>query len=144
LKVLLTRKKQFEGPKSRLEYPEGAAGPKRNNSRERSPASNILKALLARKEIIRGNFNRRFPRRSKHSLLEEPHSKRSAKDRVVEKLCVCSGGAKKKSTKNLEVNPIERPSECKGYIPLRLKKNFYQSLPFESKRIILPKESRHC
>jgi hypothetical protein len=29
LKALLARKKQFEGPKSHLEYLEGAAGPKR-------------------------------------------------------------------------------------------------------------------
>jgi hypothetical protein len=58
LKALLARKRQFEGLKPRLEYLEGAAG---------------------LKKTIRNNFDRKFPRRSKHSLLEEPNSKRSAK-----------------------------------------------------------------
>jgi hypothetical protein len=69
-KALLARKRQFEGPKSYLEYLEGAAGPKeairgtkvlprisrrrcwpeRGNSRDQSPTSNISKALLARKK----------------------------------------------------------------------------------------------
>jgi hypothetical protein len=96
LEALLARKKQFEGPKSYLECLGGAAGPK---------------------EMIRGNFDRKFPRRSKHYLLEEPHLKHSAKDRAIEKHCVYSGGARKRSTKILEGNSVKRPSECKGYIP---------------------------
>jgi hypothetical protein len=78
LKALLAQKKQFEGLKPCLEYLEGAAGPKKT---------------------IQNNFDRKFPRRSKHSLLEEPHSKRSAKDRVVEKPCIYLGGTKERSTK---------------------------------------------
>jgi hypothetical protein len=78
LKALPARKKQFEGPKPCLEYLEGAAG---------------------LKETIRNNFDQKFPRRSKHSLLKETHSKRLAKNRVVEKPCVYLGGTKERSTK---------------------------------------------
>jgi hypothetical protein len=78
LKALLAQKKQFEGPKPCLEYLEGAAGPKKT---------------------IQNNFDQKIPQKSKHSLLTEPHSKRSAKDRVVKKLCVCLGGTKERSTK---------------------------------------------
>jgi hypothetical protein len=98
LKALLARKKQFEGPKSRLKYLEGAAGLK---GQFEGPKSRLeyLEGAAGPKETIRNNFNRKFPRRSKHSLLEEPHLKRSAKDRVVEKLCVCLGDTKERSTK---------------------------------------------
>jgi hypothetical protein len=48
-KALLAKRDDFEGPKSNLEYLEGAAGPKGMTSRDRSLTSNISKALLARK-----------------------------------------------------------------------------------------------
>jgi hypothetical protein len=53
LKALLGRKRQFKGLKPDLEQFEGTADPK-NNSRNRSPTSNILKALLARKRQFEG------------------------------------------------------------------------------------------
>jgi hypothetical protein len=93
LKALLARKKQFERPKPCLEYLEGAAGPKK---------------------AIRNNFDRKFPRKSKHSLLEEPHSKLSAKDRIVKKLCVCLGGTKERSTKTLKETQSRNHPSARG------------------------------
>jgi hypothetical protein len=84
--------------------------PERGNSRDRSPASNIPKALLARKREFEYNYSQEFPRRSKCS----------AKGRVVEKLIVCSGDSKEMSTRNLERKPVERPFERKRHIPLIL------------------------
>jgi hypothetical protein len=62
------------------------------------------------------------------------------KDRAVEKLCVYSDGTKERSAKNLEGNPVERPSECKGYIPLRLEKTFANLCPFSRKESTYPKK----
>jgi hypothetical protein len=55
----------------------------------------MSKALLARKKQFEYNFDQEFPRRGKCS----------AKDRVVEKLCVYLGNTKEKSTKNLKRKP---------------------------------------
>jgi hypothetical protein len=74
LKALLARKRQFEGPKSCLEYLEGVVGPKeairgteahtritqrrcwpeKINLKDRSPHSNNAEALLARKNQFEG------------------------------------------------------------------------------------------
>jgi hypothetical protein len=62
------------------------------------------------------------------------------KDRVVEKLCVYSGDTKERSTKDLEGNPVERSSECKGYIPLRLERTFANLCPWSRKGSAYPKK----
>jgi hypothetical protein len=101
-----------------------------------------LKALLARKKPFEG------PKSGFEYLEGAAGPKKAIRDKFDQKIPskeqTSLGGTKEWSTKNLEGNPVKRPSECKGYIPLRFRKNFYQSLPFESKRINLPKETRHC
>jgi hypothetical protein len=120
LKALLAQKKQFKGPKPCLEYLEGAAGPKRQFEGPK-PCLEYLEGAAGPKEAIQNNFDRKLPRRSKHSLPKETHSKRSAKDRVVKKPCVYSGGTKERSTKtSKEIQ--SRNSECKGCIPLRFER----------------------
>jgi hypothetical protein len=119
LKALLARKKQFKGLKPCLEYLEGAAGPKK---------------------AIQNNFDQKFPRRSKHSLLEEPHSRRSAKNKVVKKLCVCLSGTKERSTKNLEGSPVKKSSERKGCIPLRFERTLTSLCPLSRKESTYPKK----
>jgi hypothetical protein len=52
-------------------------------------------------------------------LLEEPNSKRPAKDRVVEKKpCVCLGSTKKRSTRTSKGTQYGKLSDCKGCVPL--------------------------
>jgi hypothetical protein len=143
-------KVQFEGPKSYLEYPEGAAGPKGQFEGPKSyleylegaaspkgqfegPKSYLeyLEGAAGPKRQFEFNFEQKFPRRGKCS----------AKDRIVEKLCVYSDGTKKRSTKDLDGNPIERPSECKGYIPLGLERTFANLCPLSRKKSTYPKNA---
>jgi hypothetical protein len=79
------------------------------------------------------NYDQEFPRRSKCS----------AKGRVVEKLCICSGDPKGRSTGNLERNPIKRPSQYKGHIPVKLEGTFANLCTLRRKEVNLPEEKRH-
>jgi hypothetical protein len=117
LKALLARKKQFEGPKPCLEYLEGAAGPKKT---------------------IRNNFDQKFPRRSKHSLPKETHSKRSAKDRVVEKPCVI-WVAQKRGAPKPRREPSREIIRMQGVHTFEVRKNSYQPRPLSRKESACPK-----
>jgi hypothetical protein len=139
LKALLARKKQFEGLKSRFEYLGGAASPK-EQFEGLKPCLKYLEGAAGPKETIRDNFDRKFPRRSKPSLLEEPHSKRSAKDRVIEKTLRMFGWHKREEHKNLERNPVKKSSECKGHIPLKLERILTSLYPLSRKESTYPKD----
>jgi hypothetical protein len=88
----------------------------------------MSKALLARKKQFEYNLDQEFPRRGKCS----------AKDRVVEKLCVHLGDTKEKSTKTSKENPVETPFERKRHIPLILERIFASICPLGRKGINLP------
>jgi hypothetical protein len=126
-------KVQFEEPKSYLEYLEGAAGPKGQFEGPKSYLEYLV-GTTGPKVQFEHNFDQKFPRRSKCST----------KDRVIEKLYVYSDGTKERSTKDLEGNSVERPSECKGYIPLGLERTFASLCPLGRKEINVPQETRHC
>jgi hypothetical protein len=102
-------------------------GPKRVNSRDRSPDSNTSKALLARKETIRGTEI--LPRKSKCST----------KDKIVEKPCAYSGHIEGRNKKNLERDPAKKPPEYKGHIPLRLERLFSNPCPLGRKELTFSK-----
>jgi hypothetical protein len=67
LKALLARKKQFEGPKFRLKYLGGAAGPKRQFEGPK-PRLEYLEGAAGPKETIRNNFDRKIPSKEQTSL----------------------------------------------------------------------------
>jgi hypothetical protein len=73
-------------------------------------------------------------------MISTKNSLEGAKDRVVKKLYVYSDGAKERSIKDLEGNPVERPSECKGYIPLRLERTYANLCPLSRKESTYPKK----
>jgi hypothetical protein len=109
-------KGQFEGPKPCLEYLEGAAGPK-GQFEGPKPYLEYLEGAAGPKEQFETISIGNVPQRSKHPLLEEPHSKRSAKDRVVEKLCVCLGNTKERSTEtSKETQSRSHPSARGTYL----------------------------
>jgi hypothetical protein len=63
LKALLARKKQFEGPKPGFEYLEGAAGPKKGNSKQfRSKITSKEQEFLAQRNPFEA-FSKRQSRR---------------------------------------------------------------------------------
>jgi hypothetical protein len=136
LEALLARKDNFEGPKPYLDYLEGAAGPKgqfegpepcleylkgaagpKGQFEGPKPCLEYLEGAAGPKEQFKTISVGNVPRRSKHTLLEEPHSKRSAKDKVVEKLCVCLGNTKKRSTEtSRETQSRSHPSTGGTYL----------------------------
>jgi hypothetical protein len=118
-----------------------------DDSRDRSPASNVQKALPARKEQFEGpkSFLEYLegavgPRRRFEYNFDPKNSLEGAKDRVVEKLCVYSDDTKERSKKDLEENPVERPSECKRYVPSRLERTFANLCPLSRKESTYPKK----
>jgi hypothetical protein len=122
-------KVRLKGPKSYLEYLVGAAGPK---IRFEGPKSYLeyLEGAAGPKGQFEYHFKRKFPRRGKCF----------AKNRIIEKLYVYSDGTKERSTTDLEGKPVERPSECEGYIPLRLERSFANLCPLNRKESTFPKE----
>jgi hypothetical protein len=122
LETLLAQKKQFEGQKSCLKYLGGAAGPKRQF--ERILIKNSLKGVS-------------IPCSTNHIpnvRQKTESSKNSAYVWVAQK----RGAQKHRWKPNQEIIRVQ------GVHTFETRKNSYQSLPFESKRIILPKEPRHC
>jgi hypothetical protein len=109
LKALLAPKKQFGGPKSRLEYLEGTAGPKRQFERPK-PCLEYLEGAAGPKREIQDNFNRKILSKEQISLIRrtsfETFSKRQSRRK---KLCVCLGNTKERGTKTL------KESQSKGH-----------------------------
>jgi hypothetical protein len=139
LKALLARKKQSEGLKSCLEYLKGVASPK-GQFEGPKPCLEYLEGAAGPKGQFETISIKKFPRMSKHPLLEEPHSKCSAKDRVVEELCVCLGNTKERSTKASKEIQSKKSSECKGHIPLRLERILTSLYPLSRKESTYPKD----
>jgi hypothetical protein len=106
-------KGQFEGPKPCLEYLEGVAGPK-GQFEGPKPCLEYLKGAAGPKGQLETISIGNVPQRSKHPLLKESRSKRSAKDRVVKKLCVCLGNTKEGSTENSKETQLRSHPRARG------------------------------
>jgi hypothetical protein len=181
LKVLLGRKKQLDRSRPFLECLEGAAGPKdiargtevlprmsrrrcwpeRDNSRDRSPASNVLKALLARKRYLEGpkscleclegaagpkeitRGTEVLPRMSRRRCWPERDNSRS-KRQSRRKNSVQIRMTQKRGTQGTsKENPVEMLFKYKRHIPLKLERTFASLCPLSRKENNLHKETRH-
>jgi hypothetical protein len=132
LKALLARKRQFEGPKSYLEYLEGATSPK---VRFEGPKSYLeyLEGAAGPKKTIRIQFRSKIP--SKEQLFSERQSHR--------KTLRIFGWHKREEQKGPRRRPSREVVRVQGVHTFEARKIFRQSLPFEPKRINLPKGTRH-
>jgi hypothetical protein len=107
-------------------------GPKRINSRDRSPDSNTSKALLARKETIRGTEI--LPRKSKCST----------KEKIVEKPCAYSGDIEGGNQNGSRKGLGQKTAWIQETHTFETRKIIHQAFLLGSKRVNPLKETRHC